>query len=109
MTQQTTDSDADELDQRAEAILEVTRACWRILSDLAPDDKTIALDKLPDMLTLEQLSHIPAAERSGSISASRVALAAAKARDAGRSLTDRRQVQPHDIAHSRHAGESRQH
>ena len=53
-------SDDAEIDRRAAAILEAVRACWRLLSDLDLPDKAIALDKLTDMMTMEQLSHDPA-------------------------------------------------
>jgi hypothetical protein len=53
----TSDSD-DALDKRAQAILETMRACWRLLSDLDIPDLMVALDRLNDLLTLEQLSHI---------------------------------------------------
>jgi hypothetical protein len=55
----TGDSD-DDIDKRAQAILDAVRACWRILSDLQIDDKMVALDKLDDMVTLEIVSHDPA-------------------------------------------------
>ena len=49
----------DDLDRRAQAILEAVRACWRILSDIDLPDKAIALDKLTDMVMMEALSHEP--------------------------------------------------
>ena len=59
----TSDSSDDALDRRAATILEAVRACWRLLSDLDLADKAIALDKLTDMMTMEQLSHDPAAAK----------------------------------------------
>jgi hypothetical protein len=44
-------------------ILDAVRACWRLLSDLDLVDRVVALDKLDEWLTLEQLSHVPEAAR----------------------------------------------
>jgi hypothetical protein len=60
MTMTTTQTD-DALDKRAQAILEITRQCWKLLSDLRIDDRAVALDKLDEWLTLEALTHIPEA------------------------------------------------
>jgi hypothetical protein len=49
----------DALDRRAKAILEVTRACWKLLSDLDIPDRVVALDKLDEWLCAEALTHIP--------------------------------------------------
>jgi hypothetical protein len=42
-------------------ILDAVRECWKALSDLDPADRVVALDKLDEWLTLEQLSHLPEA------------------------------------------------
>jgi hypothetical protein len=54
-----TEPDAD-LDKRAEQILQVVRQCWRLLSDLQPADKAVALAKLDDMVMMEAPSMDPA-------------------------------------------------
>jgi hypothetical protein len=55
-----TEADDEALDRRAKAIFEATRQCWRVLSDLEPTDKAMALSKLDDMLAMEAASMDPA-------------------------------------------------
>ncbi len=50
-----------EIERRAREVQDMVDQVWRILSDLLIDAKTLAVARVNDPLTLEQLSRVPEA------------------------------------------------
>jgi hypothetical protein len=50
-----------EIERRAREVQDMVDQVWRILSDLVIDAKTLAVARVNDSLTLEQLSRVPEA------------------------------------------------
>ena len=50
-----------EIERRAREVQDMVDQVWRILSDLLIDAKTLAVARVNDPLTLEQLSRLPEA------------------------------------------------